>query len=98
MQKRDKITDREQQLIFSTDFAENEPGSLLKFNGINVHINEGMDKGRGNRNEDIISRERERTTEQNDKKKKKIQSFVKVMPKLAAACHSTGKEKAFLLF
>lgn len=53
MQKRDKITDREQQLIFSTALAESEPGSSLKFNRINVHINEGMDKGRGNLNEDI---------------------------------------------
>lgn len=62
MQKRDKITDREQQLIFSTALAESEPGSSLKFNRINVHINEGMDKGRVNLNEDISSRGREGTT------------------------------------
>ena len=52
MQKRDKITDREQQLIFSTALAESEPASSLKFNRINVHINEGMDKGVGNLNEE----------------------------------------------
>lgn len=69
MQKRDKITDREQQLIFSTALAESEPGSSLKFNRINEHINEGMDKGRVNLNEDISSRGREGTTEQNEKKK-----------------------------